>query len=177
MCAGFFSVCLLEVSLHKCLGRRGHGGRVADSSEAYGGAIRRRSSSHNPELDTISSMGEANYQSMCSEASTTAAAVGSLSLTPSEFERVPGGRRNDREALSALRTLFVVSALSFHSVAEGLTLSLEKEEAGVWLNFGALSLHKFVVSFSVGVELIATWVRKKDIVNNQFNEPGGHPLE
>ena len=46
-------------------------------------------------------------------------------------------------------------ALSFHSVVEGLALSLEGEEAGVWLNTGATALHKFVISFSVGVELLS----------------------
>lgn len=56
---------------------------------------------------------------------------------------------------SAIRTVFVVSALSFHSTIEGLALSLESEAEGVWLNTGATALHKFVISFSVGVELIA----------------------
>ena len=40
----------------------------------------------------------------------------------------------------------------------GLALSLEAEVAGVWLNTAATSLHKFVIAFSVGVELIANKV-------------------
>ena len=40
----------------------------------------------------------------------------------------------------------------------GLALSLESESAGVWLNTGATALHKFVISFSVGVELISNKV-------------------
>jgi len=59
---------------------------------------------------------------------------------------------------TALRTVFVVLALSFHSIIEGLALSLESESAGVWLNTGATALHKFVISFSVGVELISNKV-------------------
>eukprot|EP00090_Calanus_glacialis_P009153 TRINITY_DN17525_c0_g1_i1.p1 TRINITY_DN17525_c0_g1~~TRINITY_DN17525_c0_g1_i1.p1 ORF type:complete len:339 (-),score=68.34 TRINITY_DN17525_c0_g1_i1:97-1113(-) len=59
---------------------------------------------------------------------------------------------------AAIRTVFVVSALSFHSTIEGLALSLESESAGVWLNTGATALHKFVISFSVGVELISNKV-------------------
>ncbi len=49
----------------------------------------------------------------------------------------------------------MVFALSFHSVIEGLALSLEDDASGVWLNFGALCMHKFVIAFAVGVELIA----------------------
>ena len=40
----------------------------------------------------------------------------------------------------------------------GLALSLEPEVAGVWLNTAATALHKFVIAFSVGVELIANKV-------------------
>ncbi len=49
----------------------------------------------------------------------------------------------------------MVFALSFHSVIEGLALSLEEDASGVWLNFGALAMHKFVIAFAVGIELIA----------------------
>jgi len=56
---------------------------------------------------------------------------------------------------SAIRAVFIVSALSLHSAIEGLALNLASEAEGVWLNTGAIALHKFVISFSVGVELIA----------------------
>ena len=52
----------------------------------------------------------------------------------------------------------MVTSLSFHSVIAGLTLGLEKEISGVWINFGALALHKFVIAFSVGVELVTSQV-------------------
>jgi len=59
---------------------------------------------------------------------------------------------------AAIRTVFVVMALSFHSTIEGLALALEDEAAGVWLNTGATALHKFVISFSVGMELVSNKV-------------------
>ena len=62
--------------------------------------------------------------------------------------------RTAAEIKAAIRTVFVVFALSFHSVVEGLALGLEGESGGVWLNTGATALHKFVIAFSVGVELI-----------------------
>lgn len=68
---------------------------------------------------------------------------------------------NDKSAAqikAAIRTVFVVMALSFHSTIEGLALSLEDEAAGVWLNTGATALHKFVISFSVGMELVSNKV-------------------
>ena len=48
--------------------------------------------------------------------------------------------------------------MSFHSVIAGLTLGLEKETSGVWINFAAIALHKFVIAFSVGVELVISQV-------------------
>ena len=59
---------------------------------------------------------------------------------------------------SLLRTAFVVASLSFHSVMAGLTLGLEDESGGVWINFGAIAMHKFVIAFSVGVELVTSRV-------------------
>ena len=53
---------------------------------------------------------------------------------------------------------------------KGLALSLESEAEGVWLNTGATALHKFVISFSVGVELIANKVvSDKPLVQSFFN--------
>lgn len=62
------------------------------------------------------------------------------------------------QTTSAIRTFFVVAALSFHSVIEGMTLGLEEDSEGVWMSFLAISLHKFVIAFSVGVELLAAEV-------------------
>jgi zinc transporter 1/2/3 len=60
--------------------------------------------------------------------------------------------------MAAVRTFFVVSALSFHSVIEGLALTLEKDTTGIWMSFGAVAMHKFVIAFSVGVELVTAKV-------------------
>ena len=64
---------------------------------------------------------------------------------------------------SALRTFFTVFALSFHSIIEGITLGIEEDSAGVWLNAGATCLHKFVMAFVIGIELIAN---KVDIIKH-----------
>ena len=69
------------------------------------------------------------------------------------------GTEEGLKTKSAIRTFFVVAALSFHSVIEGMTLGLEKDGSGIWMSFLAISSHKFVIAFSVGVELLASEVR------------------
>ena len=59
-----------------------------------------------------------------------------------------------------LRTCFIMFALSFHSLIEGLVMGLEETNAGVWMNFGALALHKFVIAFILGVDLMSNKVNK-----------------
>ena len=62
------------------------------------------------------------------------------------------------KAKSVIRTVFVVVSLSFHSVLAGLALGLEEDESGVWISFAAIALHKFVIAFSVGIELVTSEV-------------------
>ena len=68
------------------------------------------------------------------------------------------GTESGLQTKSAIRTFFVVAALSFHSVIEGMTIALEDDGTDVWMSFLAVSLHKFVIAFSVGVELLAAEV-------------------
>ena len=63
-----------------------------------------------------------------------------------------------QETKSLLRTAFVVASLSFHSAITGLTLGLEEEASGVWINLAAIASHKFVIAFSVGVEMVSSKV-------------------
>ena len=70
------------------------------------------------------------------------------------------GTESGLQTKSAIRTFFVVAALSFHSVIEGMTIGLEKDGTDVWMSFLAVSLHKFVIAFSVGVELLAAEVKR-----------------
>ena len=80
------------------------------------------------------------------------------SLDQDENEELLHDEKKVERTKSLLRTAFVVTSLSFHSVIAGLTLGLEKETSGVWINFGAIALHKFVIAFSVGVELVTSQV-------------------
>jgi len=62
--------------------------------------------------------------------------------------------RITKQIKAKLRTFFVVTALSFHSIIAGMASGLEEESAGVWLNTAAIAMHKFVLAFCVGGELI-----------------------
>ena len=77
------------------------------------------------------------------------------------------GTEQGLQTKSAIRTFFVVAALSFHSVIEGMTLGLEDDSSGIWTSFAAISMHKFVIAFSVGVELLAAEVIFVQILNKK----------
>uniref|UniRef100_A0A1A9X4X5 Uncharacterized protein n=1 Tax=Glossina brevipalpis TaxID=37001 RepID=A0A1A9X4X5_9MUSC len=61
---------------------------------------------------------------------------------------------NDDVITSSFRGLFIVLALSLHEVFEGLAIGLEDSTNSVWFLFAAVSAHKLVLAFCVGVELI-----------------------
>lgn len=56
----------------------------------------------------------------------------------------------------SLRGLLIVLALSIHELFEGLAVGLEASAANVWYMFGAVSAHKLVIAFCIGVELVTT---------------------
>lgn len=60
------------------------------------------------------------------------------------------------DVTSALRGLLIVLALSLHELFEGLYVGLESSASHVWYMLGAISAHKLVIAFCIGVELIAT---------------------
>lgn len=62
----------------------------------------------------------------------------------------------DDAVLKSIRGLFIVLALSIHELFEGLAVGLESESSSVWLMFGAVSAHKLVIAFCIGMELVVT---------------------
>ncbi|XP_063387159.1 zinc transporter ZIP1-like [Cydia fagiglandana] len=60
------------------------------------------------------------------------------------------------DVTAALRGLLIVLALSIHELFEGLAVGLESSASNVWYMLGAISAHKLVIAFCIGVELIAT---------------------
>lgn len=65
-------------------------------------------------------------------------------------------KMEDDIIVSSLRGLLIVLALSVHELFEGLAVGLESSPGKVWYMFGAVSAHKLVLAFCVGVELLVT---------------------
>lgn len=60
----------------------------------------------------------------------------------------------DDNVVISLRGLLIVLALSIHELFEGLAVGLESSASNVWYMFGAVSAHKLVIAFCIGVELV-----------------------
>lgn len=71
----------------------------------------------------------------------------------------PAGNPDDNLLSSSLRGLFIVVALSLHEIFEGLAIGLEDSASSVWFLFAAVSAHKLVLAFCIGVELIVAQTR------------------
>ena len=83
----------------------------------------------------------------------------------------------DPSAHSALRYFMLAVALSLHSIFEGLALGLETNVTNVVQLFVALSLHKCIVAFSFGLNMVQsdlTWgVRIPSIIVFSLASPIG----
>ena len=59
-----------------------------------------------------------------------------------------------RTRQSPLRSLMMLAALSLHSVFEGLSVGLQETTPGVLSVFGAIMLHKCIIAFCIGLNLV-----------------------
>lgn len=70
---------------------------------------------------------------------------------------IPITHSDDEDFLvSSLRGLLIVLALSVHELFEGLAVGLESSSGNVYYMFAAVSVHKFVIAFCIGVELMVS---------------------
>ncbi|XP_052792046.1 zinc transporter ZIP1-like [Mya arenaria] len=67
---------------------------------------------------------------------------------------------------SSLRALLLILALSFHSVFEGLAVGLQKKTEDVIGIFGALVIHKSILSFCLGMNLIESRLSQAGIIRS-----------
>ncbi|XP_041969778.1 zinc transporter ZIP1-like [Aricia agestis] len=68
--------------------------------------------------------------------------------------------QSDDTIVAALRGLLIVLALSIHELFEGLAVGLESSARNVWYMFGAVSAHKYIIAFCIGVELLAAGTKR-----------------
>lgn len=62
--------------------------------------------------------------------------------------------------VKGIRGFLIVFALSVHELFEGFAVGLESSASSVWYMFGAVSAHKLVIAFCIGVELVTTGTKK-----------------
>ena len=130
MVTGFFLICGIDVALHMLLGPYLH------------------SHTHNNDNNQVKEEMEMKYITVKTE---------SIGDSEVEINRNKSGDNTktnpvddppqtldeqEKKMTSAMRTFFVVFALSFHAVMDGLALSLLEDVGDVWISFAAISLHK-----------------------------------
>lgn len=84
---------------------------------------------------------------------------GSISSVKSN-ETFPRGHCEEENVFTgakfhALRDFMTMLALTLHAVFEGLAIGIEEEVGDVWKLFAGVALHKFVIAFCFGLELMA----------------------
>ncbi len=63
----------------------------------------------------------------------------------------------DHETLGKkLGHFFIILALSFHSIFEGLAIGLQSTSESVWLLFLGVGTHKFLIAFCIGMEMFTS---------------------
>lgn len=73
---------------------------------------------------------------------------------------------NEMSHVHNLRSLFVVLALSFHSVMEGIAIGLEDNVDDMGFLFLAVSIHECTILFCIGVKLVTSCSSLPNIVLN-----------
>ncbi|KAG6449930.1 hypothetical protein O3G_MSEX006315 [Manduca sexta] len=138
MCGGFFMMYLVEELVHLYINSRQNKTAVANGTEPFD--LRRRDEESDlPEV-------QQNKEAQCSSRKGHSHLVLDSSVEDS--------------VMSALRGLLIVLALSIHELFEGLAVGLESSVANVWYMFGAVSAHKYIIAFCIGVELLAAGTKK-----------------
>lgn len=70
--------------------------------------------------------------------------------------QIEKNNNNEMSHVHNLRSLFVVLALSFHSVMEGLAIGLEDDMDDMSFLFLAVSIHECTILFCIGMKLVSS---------------------
>lgn len=157
MCVGFFTMYFVEECVHSYLHRREKCKEMT--------VIRKSLSIRRGEMDNIP---------IENKSISTTELVKETEEGANKF-KFNNGNLHDHEhnghshiiiedtVVKSIRGLLVVLALSVHELFEGLAVGLESSTSTVWYMFGAVSAHKLVIAFCIGVELVIT--RTKTLLN------------
>jgi len=154
VCCGFFLIYLIEDIVHKCLNHSHvkEDMSMANISTIEGGMYRKNSASSKVNDKSVANgIDNKGFQSESDLVSNHSPS------TNKEISSQP--TLMNGEDTSVLNAIFVVVAISFHGVMEGLAVGLEEEVLDIWLLCGVLSIHKLIMAFSIGLELLQEGVK------------------
>ncbi|XP_050095550.1 zinc transporter ZIP1-like [Anopheles aquasalis] len=161
--SGFFMIYLLEEVVHWWMHRRS--ARAHHRSTKAGATSTTNSKAHLHTHDTMmaeSKQSHAHGHSHLPVGNVTAVyPITDVDGTQIVPEAVAGEADSTVAPVSSssLRGLLIVLALSIHELFEGLAVGLERSPSAVWILFGAVASHKFVIAFCVAFELLVAAVR------------------
>ncbi|GAB6019972.1 hypothetical protein CHUAL_001499 [Chamberlinius hualienensis] len=69
---------------------------------------------------------------------------------------------------NTMRGVLLIVALSFHSIFEGMAIGLQSSISGIWTSFAAVAMHKLVMAFCAGVELLALGSKRSIFICSMF---------
>ncbi|XP_067936834.1 zinc transporter ZIP1-like [Watersipora subatra] len=87
-------------------------------------------------------------------------------VIPSNGDGLERSMHQDPSSHSPIRSFIMLAALSLHSVFEGLAVGLQVTVAQVLSIFGALILHKCIIAFSIGLNLVQSRLSLRAIVSS-----------
>lgn len=154
VCCGFFLIYLVEDIVHRCLGHSHvkEDMSMANISTIEGGMYRKNSAS-----SKVNDKSAANGIDNRGFQSETDLVSNNSPSTYNEISAQPTLMKG--EETTVLNSIFVVVAISFHGVMEGLAVGLEEGVMDMWLLCGVLSIHKLIMAFSLGMELLQEGVK------------------
>lgn len=92
--------------------------------------------------------------------SSTANSTGTTTAAPGHQDHDHSHIIFEDSFVKSLRGFLVVFALSIHELFEGFAVGLETSANSVWYMFGAVSAHKLIIAFCVGMELVSTGTKR-----------------
>uniref|UniRef100_A0A6M2DKX7 Putative fe2+/zn2+ regulated transporter n=1 Tax=Xenopsylla cheopis TaxID=163159 RepID=A0A6M2DKX7_XENCH len=103
---------------------------------------------------------------------------GEICVISGRSEVNPSPKRIDKDdaLVRNVRGLLIVLALSVHELFEGLAVGLSGSTSNVYYLFGAVSAHKLVIAFCIGIELVTSNLKTKLVIAYIFTFAVVSPL-
>ncbi|CAG9860968.1 unnamed protein product [Phyllotreta striolata] len=155
MCIGFFTMYFVEECVHMYLKYKEREPSKEESSRSSG-----------PDLDVIK-------RSLSIRRGEDQAEINALKEEMMAHKHGNEGHSHvaiqpNGSFIAIIRGLLVVLGISVHELFEGLAIGLESSPSNVWYMFGAVSAHKLVIAFCIGIELVTSGLKTIYIVMYMF---------